>query len=135
MKKAMRCIFVAGLFSCAVITVACQETTQKTDPEKVLPSPIPRVKVTFIELGSVNCIPCQAMQLVMKDIERDYGDQVKIVFYDVWTEAGQPYGVFYKIRAIPTQVFLDENGREYFRHEGYFPKEELVKILMQKGVR
>jgi thioredoxin 1 len=36
---------------------------------------------------------------------------------------------------IPTQVFLDQNGNEYFRHEGYFPKEELVQILRKKGVR
>jgi thioredoxin 1 len=92
-------------------------------------------KVTFVELGSVNCIPCIKMQGVMKEIEREFQDQVQIVFYDVWTEAGKPYAQQYKIRVIPTQVFLDEKGNEYFRHEGYFPKEELVQILRQKGVR
>ena len=40
----------------------------------------------------------------------------------------------YGIRVIPTQVFLDKDGKEYFRHEGYFPKDELVKVLKQKGV-
>jgi thiol-disulfide isomerase/thioredoxin len=30
-------------------------------------------KVTFIELGSVNCIPCKQMQPVMKSIEEKYG--------------------------------------------------------------
>ena len=93
------------------------------------------VKVTFIELGSVNCIPCIKMQGVMREIEQEYQDQVQIVFYDVWTEAGKPYAQQYRIRVIPTQVFLDEKGNEYFRHEGYFPKEELVQVLRQKGVR
>jgi hypothetical protein len=23
---------------------------------------------------------------------------------------------------------LDENGKEFYRHEGYFPEEELVKV-------
>jgi len=37
-------------------------------------------KVTFIELGSVNCIPCMKMQIVMREIEQEYRDQVAIVF-------------------------------------------------------
>jgi len=88
--------------------------------------------VTFIELGSVRCIPCRMMQPIMAEIEKEYAGKVKVVFYDVWTEAGQPYAGFYRIRVIPTQVFLDKDGREYFRHEGYFPKEELVKVLELK---
>jgi thioredoxin 1 len=92
------------------------------------------IKVTFVELGSVNCIPCKAMQPVMKEIEEEYGDQVKVVFHDVWTDEGKAYGEQYKIRAIPTQVFLDKNGKEYFRHMGFFPKEEIVKVLGKQGI-
>ena len=91
-------------------------------------------KLTFIELGSVRCIPCQKMQVVMKSIEKKYGKQVKIIFYDVWTPLGKPFAFQYGINAIPTQVFLDEKGKEFFRHEGYFPKEELVNVLKTKGV-
>ena len=94
-----------------------------------------KYKVTFIELGSVRCIPCQQMQPVMKSIEAKYGKEVKVDFHDVWTDAGKPYGVKYGIEAIPTQVFLDETGKEYYRHVGYFPEEELVKVLQQKGVK
>ena len=94
-----------------------------------------KYKVTFIELGSVRCIPCQKMQPVMKAIEEKYGTQVKVVFHDVWTPEGKPFADQYNINAIPTQVFLDENGKEFSRHEGYFPEEELVKILKQKGVQ
>jgi thioredoxin 1 len=93
-----------------------------------------KYKVTFIELGSLRCIPCQKMQPVMKAIEQKYGTQVKVVFHDVWTEAGAPFATKYGIESIPTQVFLDENGKEFFRHEGFFPEEELVKVLKQKGV-
>jgi thioredoxin 1 len=93
------------------------------------------IKVTFIELGSVNCIPCKMMQPVMKEIEQKYGKQVKVVFHDVWTKKGEPFASQYGIKAIPTQVFLDSNGKEYFRHLGYFPFEEVEKILKQGGVR
>jgi thioredoxin 1 len=93
------------------------------------------LKVTFIELGSVNCIPCKMMQPVMKKVREKYGAQVKVVFYDVWTDRDSKYAQQYKIRAIPTQVFLDANGKEYSRHEGYFPFEELEKVLKRKGVQ
>ncbi|HQO40535.1 MAG TPA: thioredoxin family protein [Spirochaetota bacterium] len=93
------------------------------------------LKVTFVELGSVNCIPCKMMQPVMKQVETTYPGQVKIVFHDVWTDQGRAEGMKYNIRVIPTQVFLDKNGMEYFRHEGFFSFEEVDKILKQKGVK
>lgn len=93
------------------------------------------ILVTFVELGSVNCIPCKMMQPVMEEIEKQYGNQVRVVFHDVWTAAGRPYAGRYRIRAIPTQVFLDKNGKEYFRHTGFFPKDEIVKVLKMQGVQ
>jgi thioredoxin 1 len=89
-------------------------------------------KVTFIELGSVRCIPCKKMEKVIEEVNHKYPDKVKTIFYDVWTKEGEPYADKYHINLIPTQVFLDENGKEYFRHEGYFPMEELDKVLHQK---
>jgi hypothetical protein len=53
---------------------------------------------------------------------------VKVVFHDVWTDKGRKDAEPYNIRVIPTQVFLDENGVEFFRHEGFFAKEKIVEI-------
>ncbi len=92
-------------------------------------------KITFVELGSVNCIPCKQMQPVMKAIEEKFGEQVKVIFYDVWTKEGKPFGTKYGIKLIPTQVFLDENGKEFFRHEGFYPEAEIEKLLVKKGVK
>lgn len=98
------------------------------------PSDAGGLKVTFVELGSVNCIPCKMMKPVMEKIEQQYKGQVKVVFHDVWTPVGRTTGAKYAIRVIPTQVFLDKEGKEYYRHEGFFPFEEVDKILKQKGV-
>ena len=92
-------------------------------------------KVTFVELGSVNCIPCKQMQPIMKSIEEKYGDQVKVVFYDVWKEDQKKYAQQYGIKLIPTQVFLDANGKEFHRHEGFYPEAEIDKILQGKGLK
>lgn len=93
------------------------------------------IKVTFVELGSVGCIPCDKMQPIMKEIEEEYKGQVKVIFHDVKTPEGKPYIKEFGIRAIPTQVFLDKDGNEYFRHLGFFAKDELIKILEMQGVK
>ena len=117
------------------LSLSCNAANAKADQNKQGAAEEITYLVTFVELGSVRCIPCKMMQPIMKDIEKDYAGQVKVVFYDVWTPEGEPFGQTYKIRVIPTQVFLDKEGKEYFRHEGFFPKEDLVKILRQKGVK
>jgi len=92
-------------------------------------------KITFIELGSVNCIPCKKMQPVMKSVEKKYGGQIKVIFYDLWKPDQKKYTQQYGIKLIPTQVFLDEKGKEIFRHEGFYAEEEIDKLLKSKGLK
>jgi thioredoxin 1 len=103
------------------------ESKAATQPKKPL--------VTFVELGSVKCIPCRQMQPVMKAIEEKYKEQVKVVFYDVWKAEQYEYAEKYGIRVIPTQVFLDKDGKEFFRHEGFFPEAEIDKLLQKRGLK
>lgn len=136
MMKKLICLLFVGLLAVGLLgactaednknnnDTAAQEEKNSTD-----------IKVTFIELGSVRCIPCKKMMPIIEEIKKEYAGQVKVVFYDVWTPEGAPFAGQYKIKLIPTQVFLDKDGNEYFRHVGFFPKEELVAVLKQKGVQ
>lgn len=124
-----------------LLLAACKGTSQKTIETKksTLSSDMytasgKNIKVTFIELGSVKCIPCREMQKVIASVQQKYSSQVQTIFYDVWTKEGKPYADIYKINLIPVQVFLDDKGKEFYRHEGYFPEEELVEVLKTKGV-
>lgn len=125
------------LLASIMVTSYAQNATQGNKPKtnNEMKKDETKYKVTFIELGSVRCIPCQQMQSVMKSIEKKYGNQVKVVFHDVWTPEGKPFGKQFGIEAIPTQVFLDEKGKEFSRHVGFFPEEELIKVLQSKGVK
>lgn len=90
-------------------------------------------QITFLEIGSVTCIPCQKMQPVMKAIEQKYGRQIKVIFHDVKKDrtVGEKYG----IRVIPTQIFIDDIGKEIFRHEGFFPEAAIDKLLQANGLK
>ena len=92
-------------------------------------------KITFVELGSVRCIPCKQMQPVMKSIEAKYGSQIKVVFYDVWQDDQKKYADQYHISLIPTQVFLNDQGKEIFRHQGFYPEKEIDKFLQAHGLK
>jgi thioredoxin 1 len=133
MKKWFVPVLLVTITVIAALNCSSGTDKDKTNNERTTAASANK-KVTFVEFGSVKCIPCKMMQPILKDIETEYGSQVGVVFYDVWTDEGRPQGQQYGIRSIPTQVFLDKDGKEFFRHEGYFPKEEIVKVLKTQGV-
>ncbi|MCK9309674.1 MAG: thioredoxin family protein [Candidatus Cloacimonetes bacterium] len=114
-------IVLAVILLCALL-VSAQKAPGKP---KAKPKPL----VTFVELGSVNCVPCKMMKPVMKEIEDIYGEKVEVIFYDVGQSKHKAMGDKYKVRVIPTQVFLDKDGKEFHRHEGFYPKDEIVKLI------
>ncbi|MBE0617130.1 MAG: thioredoxin family protein [Proteobacteria bacterium] len=101
-------------------------------PPEVSQPLLPGQKVTFLELGSVGCKPCEAMKPVMQAVRERFPEQVEVIFHDVKKDpsaAGR-----YRVRLIPTQVFLLPDSREFFRHEGYFPEGEVLAVLRRMGV-
>ena len=113
------------------ILLACSAVVYGQDKKQEVAKP----QVTFVELGSTTCIPCKQMQPVMAAIEKKYGAQVKVVFYDVNKEENKKISEHYKVKLIPTQVFLDKDGKEFFRHQGFYPEKEIVKLLNGKGLK
>jgi thioredoxin 1 len=91
-----------------------------------------KYQVTFLELGADRCIPCKKMQPIMKEIAAMFPDRVQVVFYDVWKDPAP--GENYRVQLIPTQVFLDQKGKEIARHVGLFPKDEIIELLKKNGI-
>jgi len=89
-------------------------------------------KITFLELGSTTCIPCKKMKPVLKSISEKYGDQIKVEFIDL--KEDRAAAKKYKIRMMPTQVFLNEKGEEVHRHVGYYPEEQIEEFLQSQGL-
>ncbi len=88
--------------------------------------------VTMIDLGADKCIPCKMMAPIMAKMEKQYDGKAAIVFIDVWkhNEQARRFG----IRAIPTQIFFNQNGKEVFRHVGFMNEKEIVNQLIRMGV-
>lgn len=83
--------------------------------------------VTMVDLGAKACIPCKMMMPVMDAVEKEYAGKAAIIFIDVWENPDQSKK--YGLKSIPTQIFYDKQGKEVFRHEGFFDKKPISEIL------
>jgi thioredoxin 1 len=125
----------AAALAALLLLASCSRSTSQDRPVGSRDASAGQERITFIELGSVNCVPCKAMQPILEEVRQKYADSVDVVFHDVWTRQGEPYARSFRIRVIPTQVFLDREGKEYYRHEGYLPLEEVLTALERAGLK
>ncbi len=85
----------------------------------------------LLELGSVTCKPCKMMAPILEELKTTYAGKLNVEFID--TIMHRNATAKYNIRIIPTQIFFDENGKELFRHEGFFAKEDILAKWKKLG--
>ncbi len=86
----------------------------------------------MVDLGAKSCIPCKMMAPILEKLERVYDGKAVIVFIDVWKDRWQAKR--FRIRAIPTQIFFNQQGKEVYRHVGFMSEKAIVKQLKKMGV-
>jgi thioredoxin 1 len=86
----------------------------------------------LLDLGADKCIPCKKMAPILSELKSNYVGQLAVEFIDVWKnpDAAKPY----KVRLIPTQIFYDAQGKELFRHEGFYGKADILAKWKELGV-
>ena len=89
--------------------------------------------VTMIDLGADQCVPCKMMAPILAKLEKDYKDRAVIVVIDVYKHRDQIDR--FRIRAIPTQIFFDADGKEVARHVGFMSEKAIVDQLTRMGVK
>ncbi len=127
--KTLCVIFTLGSILLAVSCYAATNTELISGKPQTLPV---SGMVTFLDIGAHKCIPCKMMAPIIKELAVDYEGKAAIAFIDVWEYPEEAKK--YNIRSIPTQIFYDTNGKEVFRHIGFFKKEEIIAQLNNLGV-
>ena len=86
----------------------------------------------LLDLGAGKCIPCKMMEPILEELKVEYSGKFDVEFIDVWKDrsAGSKYG----IRVIPTQIFFNADGKELYRHEGFYSKEEIIAKWKDLGI-
>lgn len=129
-------VFVRFAMLCTtlIMSVLFTISSASADPQldNLIASANKDKKIVMLELGSIGCIPCENMKPVMAKLRANYMGRLDVIFVDIRKdrEAARKFGVY----GIPTQVFLDRNGREFHRHIGYYPYEQIVPVLKKAGI-
>ena len=87
----------------------------------------------LIDLGSKTCIPCKMMAPILEDLRGDYAGRLDVEFIDVALRENVSRAKSYGISVIPTQIFLDGNGTELWRHEGFLGKDDILAKWKELG--
>jgi thioredoxin 1 len=144
MNKTIKILIVVILIAAVGIVIAIKQkeqnvvllpTAETNQPQKTVSDSNDPLAVTvktaeskklprLVDLGADKCIPCKMMKPVIDELDKEYKGKLQVEFYDVWKKPA--YAKQYGIRVIPTQIFLDSDGKELFRHEGYFSKEDIL---------
>lgn len=87
----------------------------------------------LIDFGSDSCEPCVKMKPVLNELAKEYKGKLIVKFYDSKKDKNQfkKYG----INGIPAQMFFDSNGKQIFKHIGFYSKEDIIKKFEEMGIK
>ena len=88
-------------------------------------------QVTFLEIGAKGCSACRKMEKVMEEITDKYPQKVNTVFLNILKPENQNLMKYFGVVEIPTQILLNREGKEVFRHSGYIPVKELEQHIIK----
>lgn len=109
-----------------------QKQRAKRPPDPLAPA-LKSGKPTVLDLGAGTCVPCKMMKPIFDELKQEYEGRANIILLEI-SEYRQIANK-YNVRIIPTQIFFDRTGNVYWRHEGFLPKEEIIKKLRELGVQ
>ena len=115
---------------------AAADTTARRRATPAAPTPAARSTQALPRLLDLGADHVRPLQDDGADPRRDEGDVRRasstVDFIDVRTDkaAAKQYG----IQVIPTQIFFDASGKELFRHQGFFSREDILAKWKELGV-
>jgi thioredoxin 1 len=135
MDKAIKIAIVAVLIAAIAVAIVVRQNKSGSDkviaqlrPEQLTGKGLP----VMIDLGSDQCIPCKMMAPILEELKTEYVEKLSVHFLDV--RKVPALSKLYNIKLIPTQIFYDASGKELFRHEGFYAKEDIIAKWKEFGI-
>lgn len=89
-------------------------------------------KPSLVDFGASGCRPCDMMAPILEELKKEYSGIMNVEFVDV--REHQILGARYGVSSIPVQVFFDKDGKEFYRHVDFFPKNNILAKFKEMGV-
>jgi thioredoxin 1 len=111
-------VFLLGLLLLASILPAWAQA----------PGP-PQTQPQLYEFDRKLCPVCRKSELIIQEVKNLYPGQFAV--RRLYIDEHEPMFRQYRVAVVPTQVFVDPAGKEVFRHEGVFLKDQLIQKLRE----
>lgn len=85
----------------------------------------------LVDVGADKCIPCIKMAPILDQLREDFQGEMEVVFVDVWKKREE--AARYGIQMIPTQIFYAADGKELYRHTGFYGREDILSKWRELG--
>ena len=102
------------------------------DPKINLQALLSKRVPILLEFGRGWCIPCKYMKPILDDIGAAYSGKAIVATVDM--DANKDLVRDFRIRMMPTQVFIAPDGKEFFRNEGTFERDHIMQVFTKMGV-
>jgi len=120
-------VLVLGTF--LSVTLFAQEPILKETAFPEVLQQIDKNKITFIEVGSDSCHSCQIMGRKLYKIKQQH-PEYPIYFVNVHKEREAAYKL--RVQMIPTQIVVNAQGYEVYRHVGILSEKEIEQLFAKK---
>lgn len=125
--------FILLFISCLLlVTGSIAKESTPEEHEAFLKNLPVKDMVTMIALGKKTCTQCKMMAPILEKMKVKYDGKAAIVFINLLEDPEQQY--VYRLKALPTQIFFDREGKEVFRHVGFLSEKDIVAQLSRMGV-
>ena len=128
MKRFLLCIALGVVLAFLVSPNHAIGSEPKINLQALLGKKVP----ILLEFGRGWCIPCKYMKPILDDMAVAYGGKALVMTVDM--DANKDLVRDFRIRMMPTQVFLTPDGKEFFRNEGTLEREGIMQVFLKMGV-
>ncbi len=136
-RSILTIISLALLLGIVTVSASCSSGEKKEEAsEKVSRAVISDAAVKLprmVDFKSPTCPPCRAMEPILAELSVEYAHAFELVLIDVSKQENQQIAAQNAIQYIPTQLFYDENGKQIFRHTGYYSKQDILNKWKELG--
>ncbi|MEW6351892.1 MAG: thioredoxin family protein [Thermodesulfobacteriota bacterium] len=129
MKRKMK-LFMAFCAIVGIVGLAC--ASHAAEPKIDLQTLFAKRVPILLEFGRGWCKPCKYMKPILDDMAKAYSGKVVVLTVDMDVNADLVRQ--FRIRMMPTQVFITPDGKEYLRNEGIMEREQIMQVFSRMGV-
>ena len=89
---------------------------------------------TIIMFKTNTCPYCVEMKKEIDIISEKYPDKFNVYYASLEEDKNMELAYKYRVNVVPTTIFLDKNGKEFYTHQGLMRNADIENILKSLGV-